>query len=124
MPNEAHRLEIFPRVAIIDEQLCIGCTKCIPPCPVDAIVGSAKHLHTVIASECTGCGLCVAPCPVDCIALQPLPRPFDDAQLQQKIQLAENRHHAQLLRRANELAAQQQRAEARKAALLAQRMGK
>lgn len=59
-------------VAVIDEQACIGCTKCIQACPVDAILGAAKQMHTVIASECTGCALCVAPCPVDCIDMVPL----------------------------------------------------
>jgi electron transport complex protein RnfB len=54
-------------VVVIDEQVCIGCTLCIQACPVDAILGSAKHMHTVIASECTGCDLCIPPCPVDCI---------------------------------------------------------
>lgn len=56
-------------VAIIDEERCIGCVMCITPCPTDAIVGSAKHIHTVIADDCTGCGLCVDPCPVDCISM-------------------------------------------------------
>lgn len=56
-------------VAVIDESLCIGCTLCIQACPVDAIVGAAKQMHTVIADLCTGCDLCVAPCPVDCIAM-------------------------------------------------------
>ena len=56
-----------PAVAVIDEQACIGCTLCIEACPVDAIVGAAKLMHTVIAAECTGCRLCVPPCPVDCI---------------------------------------------------------
>lgn len=54
-------------VAVVREDECIGCTKCIQACPVDAILGSAKQMHTVIESECTGCELCVAPCPVDCI---------------------------------------------------------
>ncbi len=59
--------------AFIREDECIGCTKCIQACPVDAILGSAKKMHTVIASECTGCDLCVSPCPVDCIDLIELP---------------------------------------------------
>ena len=58
-------------VAFIDEALCIGCTKCIQACPVDAIVGAPKQMHTVIEALCTGCELCVAPCPVDCIHMQP-----------------------------------------------------
>ncbi|MBS0416420.1 MAG: RnfABCDGE type electron transport complex subunit B [Proteobacteria bacterium] len=58
-------------VAVIDEERCIGCIKCLPPCPVDAIVGSRKQTHTVIAGMCTGCELCVAPCPVDCITMEP-----------------------------------------------------
>jgi electron transport complex protein RnfB len=62
----------MPLVAIIDENTCIGCTLCIQACPVDAIVGSAKHMHTIIASECTGCKLCLPPCPVDCIAMVPI----------------------------------------------------
>lgn len=56
-------------LALIREAECIGCTKCIQACPVDAILGSAKQMHTVIAAECTGCELCVAPCPVDCIEM-------------------------------------------------------
>ncbi|HUL48253.1 MAG TPA: RnfABCDGE type electron transport complex subunit B [Steroidobacteraceae bacterium] len=58
-------------VAQIDEQACIGCARCLPPCPVDAIVGAAKQMHTVVLALCTGCELCVAPCPVDCIAMVP-----------------------------------------------------
>ena len=58
-------------VAVINEADCIGCTKCLPPCPTDAILGSSKHMHTVIAAECTGCELCIAPCPVNCISMQP-----------------------------------------------------
>ena len=59
-------------VAYIREDECIGCTKCIQACPVDAILGAAKLMHTVIADECTGCDLCVEPCPVDCIDMLPL----------------------------------------------------
>jgi len=62
-----HGTESAKRVAIIREDECIGCTKCIQACPVDAILGAAKQMHTVIADECTGCDLCVEPCPVDCI---------------------------------------------------------
>ncbi|MBS7421383.1 electron transport complex subunit RsxB [Pseudomonas syringae] len=61
------------QVAFIREAECIGCTKCIQACPVDAILGAAKLMHTVIIDECTGCDLCVAPCPVDCIEMHPLP---------------------------------------------------
>ncbi|USD66103.1 electron transport complex subunit RsxB [Vibrio sp. SCSIO 43136] len=60
------------KVAFIHEDMCIGCTKCIAACPVDAIVGGNKALHTVIKSECTGCDLCVAPCPTDCIEMIPV----------------------------------------------------
>ncbi|MDE8602697.1 electron transport complex subunit RsxB [Marinomonas sp. RSW2] len=62
-----HGIESAKRVAVIREDECIGCTKCIQACPVDAILGAAKQMHTVIADECTGCDLCVEPCPVDCI---------------------------------------------------------
>jgi electron transport complex protein RnfB len=62
--------ELKPKaVALIDEDNCIGCTLCIQACPVDAIVGAAKQMHTIVVSECTGCELCVAPCPVDCISM-------------------------------------------------------
>ena len=59
-------------VVYIDENTCIGCTLCIQACPVDAILGAAKHMHTVIESECTGCDLCIPPCPVDCIHVKAL----------------------------------------------------
>jgi electron transport complex protein RnfB len=58
-----------PRVALIDEERCIGCAKCLPPCPVDAIIGAPRFMHTVVAALCTGCELCIAPCPVDCISM-------------------------------------------------------
>ena len=67
-----HGVEQVQRVAVIREDECIGCTKCIQACPVDAILGAAKHMHTVIESECTGCDLCVEPCPVDCIDMLPV----------------------------------------------------
>ncbi len=71
--DESHGQEALPTVVIIREDECIGCTKCIQACPVDAIVGSSKQMHTVITSECTGCDLCIPPCPVDCIDILTLP---------------------------------------------------
>lgn len=69
-----------PKVlARIDEEVCIGCTLCIQACPVDAIVGAAKLMHTVIESYCTGCELCIPPCPVDCIDTYPAPTQLPDA---------------------------------------------
>lgn len=70
---DSSRGEAPAQIAFIREAECIGCTKCIQACPVDAIVGAAKLMHTVIVDECTGCDLCVAPCPVDCIDMLPLP---------------------------------------------------
>ena len=66
------------QVAIIDEQLCIGCTLCIQACPVDAIVGAAKQMHTIVESLCTGCELCVKPCPVECIRMEAIPEKIDN----------------------------------------------
>ena len=76
--NAEHGAPKPKSIAVIDENICIGCTLCIQACPVDAILGSAKHMHTVIASECTGCELCVAPCPVDCISMQPIGEHVDN----------------------------------------------
>ena len=71
--NPANGVEAPLKLAFIDEEACIGCTLCIQACPVDAIVGASKQMHTVIAVLCTGCDLCIAPCPVDCIAMVPAP---------------------------------------------------
>ena len=81
-----------PALALIREAECIGCTKCIQACPVDAIIGSGKLMHSVLADECTGCGLCVEPCPVDCIELVSLPAPAYDKEL------ARNRFNAREVR--------------------------
>ena len=68
-----------PQLAVIREDECIGCTKCIQACPVDAIVGAAKLMHSIITHECTGCNLCVEPCPVDCIDMVDIDEPAFDA---------------------------------------------
>jgi electron transport complex protein RnfB len=75
--NPVNGVEKPREIAFIDEEVCIGCTKCIQACPVDAIVGASKLMHTVLADECTGCELCIAPCPVDCIAMIPATIPAD-----------------------------------------------
>jgi Na+-translocating ferredoxin:NAD+ oxidoreductase subunit B len=66
-PLDPQLLPTHAQVALIDEQRCIGCGRCLPACPVDAIIGAPRYLHTVVAANCTGCELCIAPCPVDCI---------------------------------------------------------
>jgi electron transport complex protein RnfB len=73
--NPLNGAESAPRVAWIDETRCIGCARCLAPCPVDAIVGAPKYMHTVLGAHCTGCELCLPPCPVDCIELRPGPAP-------------------------------------------------
>jgi RnfABCDGE-type electron transport complex B subunit len=102
-------VESPPRVAVIDEQRCIGCAKCIPACPVDAIVGAHRFMHTVLSSDCTGCELCLPPCPVDCIDMRPLidvrgnPLPIADfAQLQSRVPSHRRRYEAHLRRRERE----------------------
>ena len=70
-PPSAEGMEHKPKtIAVIDENTCIGCTLCIQSCPVDAIVGAAKQMHTIIADQCTGCELCLPPCPVDCRSME------------------------------------------------------
>jgi H+/Na+-translocating ferredoxin:NAD+ oxidoreductase subunit B len=105
--NPANGIEGPALVAQIDESACIGCTKCLPPCPVDAIVGARKLMHTVVAELCTGCELCIAPCPVDCITMVARARlaeapPAPDARLNRKRFHARNRR---LVRRAEQQAA-------------------
>jgi len=108
--NPANGIEKPLEVALIDESLCIGCTLCIQACPVDAIVGAAKLMHTVLESWCTGCELCIAPCPVDCISMVPVvpAHVWDEADAK----LARQRFEARNAR----LAREQQEKEARLAA--------
>jgi electron transport complex protein RnfB len=73
--NPLNGVEAAPLMAWIDESRCIGCARCLAPCPVDAIVGAQKYMHTVLEERCTGCELCLPPCPVDCIEMRPLPTP-------------------------------------------------
>jgi Na+-translocating ferredoxin:NAD+ oxidoreductase subunit B len=104
--NPANGIEGPPTVAIIDEERCIGCAKCLPPCPVDAIVGARRYMHTVIEALCTGCELCIAPCPVDCIVMVPRSALRGD-QLAPAPSLNRERyaaHSARLARRASEQA--------------------
>jgi Na+-translocating ferredoxin:NAD+ oxidoreductase subunit B len=79
----------FRQVAFIDSAMCIGCTLCLPSCPVDSIVGGPKRLHTIDSERCTGCQLCIAPCPVDCITMvspKPLLRNWNQAQRETAIE--------------------------------------
>lgn len=91
-------------LAVINETDCIGCTKCIPACPVDAIVGSAKHMHSIISELCTGCELCLPPCPVDCISLVPNPNPTNESRRQQKQTRLRQRYHHHLNRMTTNIA--------------------
>ena len=98
--NPQHGVERPRPVAVIDELLCIGCTLCIQACPVDAIVGAARQMHTVVPALCTGCDLCVAPCPVDCIAMVEVTpgQTGWDAWSQQQADAARARHAARGIR--------------------------
>jgi electron transport complex protein RnfB len=98
--NPANGIERPRTVALIDESLCIGCTLCIQACPVDAIIGAAKQMHTVVAELCTGCDLCVAPCPVDCIAMVDVTHGKTgwDAWSQQQADAARERYHFRAFR--------------------------
>ncbi|TDY40320.1 electron transport complex protein RnfB [Paraburkholderia rhizosphaerae] len=105
-------------VAFIDENLCIGCTLCMQACPVDAIVGAAKQMHTMVAELCTGCDLCVPPCPVDCIAMIPVTGDATgwDAWSQQQADAARERYHRRSARLDHEREAAEARAAARRSA--------
>lgn len=84
--------------AVIREDDCIGCTKCIPACPVDAIVGTGKHMHTIFTDLCTGCELCIAPCPVDCIDLVTIEREISDPERIAEQEDLRQRYHTHLKR--------------------------
>jgi electron transport complex protein RnfB len=89
-------VEAPPRLAWIDPEECIGCARCLPPCPVDAILGAQRQMHTVIASHCTGCELCLPACPVDCIHMVAWPQATPAPRARQN----RDRYHAHLARRA------------------------
>ncbi|MFL9864295.1 electron transport complex subunit RsxB [Paraburkholderia fungorum] len=116
--NSANGVERPRPLAVIDEQVCIGCTLCMQACPVDAIVGAPKQMHTVIAALCTGCDLCVPPCPVDCIAMPPVTGEASgwDAWSQSQADAARERHTWREARLAREREAAEARAAARRAA--------
>ena len=82
------------RLAVIAEKDCVGCTKCISACPVDAIVGAAQFLHTVLVDECIGCQLCVAPCPMDCISMIDSPIEDGTEEKRERAQKAKKRYAA------------------------------
>ncbi|MGO2386038.1 MAG: RnfABCDGE type electron transport complex subunit B, partial [Psychrobacter sp.] len=84
--------------AVIREDDCIGCTKCIPACPVDAIVGTGKHMHTIFTDLCTGCELCIAPCPVDCIDLVTIEREISEPERIAEQEDLRQRYHTHLKR--------------------------
>jgi electron transport complex protein RnfB len=104
--NPVNGFERPRAVAFIDEQLCIGCTLCIQACPVDAIIGATKQMHTILPSLCTGCDLCVAPCPVDCIVMYPVTGDATgwDAWSQEQADAARERHDFLTMRLAREAA--------------------
>ena len=103
--NPVNGFEKPRAVAVIDEALCIGCTLCIQACPVDAILGTNKQMHTVLTDLCTGCQLCVAPCPVDCIQMQAITEPHVtgwSAWSQEQANAARTRYYARKERLLNE----------------------
>jgi Na+-translocating ferredoxin:NAD+ oxidoreductase subunit B len=106
--NPAHGQHAPRAVAVIDETVCIGCTRCILACPVDAILGATKLMHSVIAEECTGCELCIPPCPVDCIVMMPAARD-NAATKQMRAESGRRRHHFRAQRLARDRAERSQR---------------
>lgn len=112
--NPVYGSETAPRVALIDEERCIGCAKCLPACPVDAIVGAHRYMHTVVAQDCSGCELCIPPCPVDCIEMVEVGREesahalLSFEQLQQRARGYRHRYEAHLARQARDEEQRQQ----------------
>ena len=96
--NESYGITKPKAVAFIDEDTCIGCTFCIQACPVDAILGAAKQMHTIIGKECTGCELCLAPCPVDCITMPEIKGIISDNIVNKEANIARERNNFRILR--------------------------
>lgn len=96
--NTAYGYPKPPTVAVIDETQCIGCTFCLRACPVDAIIGAARYMHTVLTELCTGCERCIAPCPMDCISMVPVSKPATPEIRQQKADDARERYQRRQLR--------------------------
>ncbi len=116
--NQVYGQHKSRQIALINEEDCIGCVKCLAACPVDAIIGAAKLMHTVIAAECTGCELCVPPCPVDCIVMLPDPTELSVEQKTARKLLSMKRYEARLQRKENEASEKAERLRKQKAALL------
>jgi electron transport complex protein RnfB len=114
--NPVNGVEAPLRVAWIDEARCIGCARCLAPCPVDAIVGAQKYMHTVLIDRCTGCELCLPPCPVDCIEMRAASEAVNQPALNRK------RYAAHTSRLLNQAAERQQQLAAKKA-IAARRLG-
>lgn len=120
--NPVNGVARAPTVAFVDEARCIGCAKCLPACPVDAIVGAQRFMHTVVAQLCTGCDLCLPPCPVDCIELrpaldvrgEPVQAPLTLEELQRQGHLFRERYEAARERRRREAEERQEKIAARK----------
>lgn len=114
-----HEITVTEKIAFIEERECIGCTKCIRVCPVDAILGAAKQMHSIISNECIGCELCLTSCPVNCITMLPSPK-LNELERQQKIIQAHQRfdfRKFRLQRASSEKTKRQGTIQARKAAI-------